>query len=147
MLGVQLHHLGQGVCPVALGLAGQAVDQIHAHVVKAGPSGIEYRPLGLLEIVPASDQLQQIVVRRLHPQGDPVHALLPQQLQRVETDAVRVALHCHLRVGADVAVELQGVENVHDPVRPVKAGSAAAEIDAVHLVLLDGRSGLLQMVQ
>ena len=147
MLRVHLHDLGQGVRPVVLGLAGQTVHQIQADVVKAGVSGILKCLLGLLEIVPAADQLQQAVVRGLHADGQAVDPLLPQQLQGGGADAVRVALHCDLRIQPHIAVELQLVQNIGDPVRPVEAGGAAAEVDAVHLVVSDGVGGLLDVLQ
>ena len=147
VLRVQLYDPRQGLGPVALGLAGQAVHEIHAHVVKARQARVVNGLLRLLEVVAAADELEEVIVRCLHADREAVDALLAQQPHGVEADAVGVTLHGDLRVEAHVAIELQLVKEVDDPVCPVVARGAAAEIDRVHLVLTDGMAGLVDMLQ
>ena len=97
------------------------------------------------EIVSGNDELQKIVVRSLNADGQAVDALLAQELQSVETDAVRVDLNSDLRVKPDVAVELEGVEYLYDAVRAVEAGRAAAEIYGIDLVVLYRLRRLVKM--
>ena len=98
MLGVQLDDLGERLRPVGLHLARQTVYKVETHVVEAGLAGVGDSGLRLLEIVPAADELQKIVVRSLNADGQAVDALLAQELQSVEADAVRVDLDSDLRV-------------------------------------------------
>ena len=77
--------------------------------------------------------------------GDAIDALLAQELEGVRAGGVGVALDRDLAVHAHVAVELEGVEDVGDPVGPVEAGRAAAEVEAVHLISLDRGRRFLQM--
>ena len=145
MLRVHLHDPGQGVRPVALGLAGQAIDQVQADVVKARLARRGKGQLRLLEAVPAADELQQVVVGGLHPHGQPGDALRAQQLQVLVGHAVGVALHSDLGVQPDIAVALEHIEDLHQVLGAVIAGGAAAEVDRVHLVVADPPGRLRQM--
>ena len=57
MLGVHFDDFGEGIGPVAFGLAGQAVHEVDADVVEAGPAGLPEGLLGLEEVVPPADEL------------------------------------------------------------------------------------------
>ena len=59
---------------------------------------------------------------------------------------IGVAFDRDLAVDAHVAVQLQGVEQLGQLVRPVEAGGAAAEVNAVHLIGLDRLGRFLEMV-
>ena len=142
---MQLDDLGERLRPVGFRLARQTVDEVETHVVKPGLAGVDDGGLRLLEIVPAADELQKIVVRSLNADGQAVDALLAQELQSVEADAVRVHLNSDLRVKPDVAVELEGVEYLDDAVCAVEAGRAAAEIYGIDLVVLYRLRRLVQM--
>ena len=145
MLGVKLDDLGERLRPIGLHLARQTVYKVETHVVEAGLAGVGDSGLRLLKIVPAADELQKIVVRSLNADGQAVDALLAQELQSVEADAVRVDLDSDLRVKPDVAVELEGVEYLYDAVRAVEAGRAAAEIYGIDLVVLYRLRRLVKM--
>ena len=147
MLGVHLHDLGEGVGPVALGLAGQTVHQIDADVVEARLARVAKGLLRLLEVVAPSDELQEIVVAGLHADGQAVDPLLPQELEGRGADGIGVAFDGDLGVETDIAVELEQVEDLDEPVRAVVARRAAAEIDRVHLIVFDGVGRFLQMGQ
>ena len=146
VLRVHLDDARERLGPVALGLAGQTVDQVERDVVKAGLARVLIGLLRLLEIVPPPDELEQIVVRGLHADRKAVHALLAQKLERVEAGRIGVAFDGDLAVDAHVSVELEGVEELGELVRAVKAGRAAAEIDAVHLIGLDRLGRFLEMI-
>ena len=145
MLRVHLHDLCQRLRPVALGLTGQAVNQIQADVVKASLARRGKGQLRLLEAVPPADELEQIVVGGLHAHGKPGDTLGAQQLQILVGHAVGVALHGDLSVQPDVAVALEHIEDLHQVLGPVIAGGAAAEVDRVHLVVADPPGRLRQM--
>lgn len=122
--------------PVALRLARQTVHKIDAYVVKSRLACVSKGFLCLQEVVPAAYELEQIIVRSLNAYGQAVHAFGTQELERGEADAVRIALDSDLGIETDIAVELERVEYLDDPVRPVVAGSTAAEVYRVDLIVL-----------
>ena len=97
--------------------------------------------------MPAAYELEQIIVRSLNAYGQAVHAFGTQELERGEADAVRIALDSDLGIETDIAVELERVEYLDDPVRPVVAGSTAAEVYRVDLLVLYRLRGLINMIE
>lgn len=80
MLRVQLKRTGERLGPVAACLARQTVDKVKAHVLEPGLScGID-RKLRLAEIMPPADDLQYVVIGRLHADREPVDPLRAQKL-------------------------------------------------------------------
>ncbi len=136
MLRMQLQRLGQGLRPVALGLARQSVNEIKAHVLKACRARCFNGDLRLKEVVPSADYLEDVVVCRLHTDREPVHALRAQELQLVKAHRVGVHLDGYLRVKAHVAHALELVEDLDNALCAVAARRAAADVDAVDLVAL-----------
>ena len=106
MLGVQLDAGLKRFRPVALGLARQTVDEVEAHIFKAGPACVFHRHLRLLEIVSAAYHFQNVVIGRLHADRQPVHALTAQELEVVKPHRVGIDLHCYLRIEPDIAYTL-----------------------------------------
>ena len=112
--------------------AGQAVDEIETDVVKPGGAGIFHGHLHLVEAVAAADHFQDIIVGRLHADAQAVEARLVQGAQVVQADAVRIDLDRHLRALEQAAGGLDGVEQLDEARRAVKARRAAAKVDRVN---------------
>ena len=145
VLRLQLQHLLHGVPPPRHILVGQAVDQIQADVFDLGLSGCGHRPLGLLEGMGAVQAVQLTVVGGLDAQGDTVYPRPPEGLKHLLIHTVRVALHGNLRVLGQIEALGHGFEHLPQPLLPVKAGGAAAEVYSVHLPAPGEGRGLLHM--
>ena len=149
--GQMLGAKGQGVfhrgLPAVHGLAGQAVDQVQGQVVEFSLPGQPGGLVGLLRGVDAVDGGQLLRLGGLHPKGQAVDARLPQGAQGAQVHAVRVALHGDLRVLLDLKQLVEGGQQLLQPLGSVKAGGAAAEVDAVHRDALGQGSRLPQMGQ
>ena len=127
MLGPELHDAHERVGPVALGLAGQAVDEVAAQVVEARLARGDHGVLHLLPVVAAAYELEDVVVRALHAEGDAVEALAPELGELAEDGAVGVGLKRHLAVLEHAAGALELIPELDEPVGPVVARRAAAE--------------------
>ena len=136
MLRAQGDRLGERVRPVAAGLAGQAVDEIEADVVKPGDAGIFHGHLHLVEAVAAADHFQDIIVGRL-----------VQGAQIVQADAVRIDLDRHRRALEQAAGGLDGVEQLDEARRAVKARRAAAKIHRVDVRRGDAPGALFDVLE
>ena len=147
VLRTQGKRLGERVCPVAAGLAGKTVDEVEADVVKPGGAGVFDGHLHLPVAVAAADHFQDIVVGRLHTDAQTVEARLAQGAQVVQADAVRVDLDGHLRALEQAAGGLDGVEQLDEPRRTVKARRAAAEIDRVDVRRRDAPGALFNVLE
>ena len=147
VLRAQSDRLGERVRPVAAGLAGQAVDEIEADVVKPGGAGIFHGHLHLVEAVAAADHFQDIIVGRLHADAQAVEARLVQGAQVVQADAVRIDLDRHLRALEQAAGGLDGVEQLDEARRAVKARRAAAEIHRVDVRRGDAPGALFDVLE
>ena len=123
----------QGVPPPRQVLAGQAVDEIQGEAFDPGPPGRGCGLLRLGEGVGPAQRAQHTVVRRLHPQGQPVH---PGPAQGAEgppvPGAVRVGLQGDLRVPGQAVVLFYGFEDLPQPLLPQIGRGAAAQVHAVH---------------
>ena len=78
VLRLERGHGVQRLHPLLLGLIGQAVHEIHRHIVKSGLAG---RGDGLHRLgvgVGAAQSLEKLVLVGLHPEGDPVEARMVQ---------------------------------------------------------------------
>ena len=146
VLRVQLHRAGQALRPVALGLARQSVHQVQGDVVKTGAARGKIGLPRLFGVVAAADHLEQVVLHRLHTDGEAVYPLLTKLAQFLEVHGVGIALHRHFGVDAHVSVQLQHVEKLQQALGPVIARRAAAEVDAVHLVVADRRRRFHQVI-
>ena len=103
VLRVQLKRTRERVGPVAARLARQAVYEVKAHVLEPGLARRVNGYLRLAEVVPPADDLQYVVVCRLHADRQAVHALRAQELELLELRRVGVYLDRYLRVEAHVA--------------------------------------------
>ena len=66
MLRVHCKRLEKSIRPVVARLSGQTVDEVDADVVKALAARHFHRLLRLTEVMAATNQLEDIVVCRLH---------------------------------------------------------------------------------
>ena len=134
---MQLHNTSQALCPVTLVLARQAIHQVQGDIVKPRSPGSAVSFLRLLPVVAAADHLQQIVLHRLYPDGKTVHTFLAHFPKILPVHGVGIAFYGDLGVDTDVPVQLQHVKELQQALSAVVARGAAAEVDAVHLVIAD----------
>ena len=147
MLGNEGQGVLHGGLPLLHGLAGQAVNQVQREIFKPGLLGGGHRLVRLPGAVGTVDRLQLRWAGRLHAQGQAVEARLPQALQGLQIHAVRVGLQGDLRPLLHGKQLLNGRQQLPQPLVPVKAGGAAAEVDGVHGNPLGQGRGLRQMGQ
>ena len=147
VLRVPADDFSQGIRPVRPGLPGQAVDQVHTDVPEAGLPGRMICLDGLTVCVPPADGPEDLIIGRLHTHGNTVHPGFFQQLQVVQPHAVRVHLHGDLRILQQPFPGLQGVQNLHQVLRPVIAGRAPADIHRVNIIFPHSGEALPDMGQ
>ena len=147
MLWLEGDGLLHRVLPAGHILTGQAVDQVQSEVFDLGLPDGGHRLPGLLPGVGPVEGLQLVVVGRLHPQRDPVHARPAQADHALFVHAVRVGFQGDLGVARHLKAFFYGGEELPQALFPVKTGGAAAEIDGVHQIALGLGSRLLQMGQ
>ena len=101
----------------------------------------------LAPVVPAPYHAEDLVIGALRADGQAVHAFPAQDLKLPPADAVRIAFHGDLRGLQQPVGAFQLPQDLGDALRSVVAGRSAAEINAVHEVVLHARQSLLQLDQ
>lgn len=109
-------------------LAGQAVHQIQADVVKSGAARVRH---GALHIRPAMDtaqRFQQRILHRLRAQREAIYARLAQGGQLGGIHRARVGLDGHFRPGRYVKAGLRLRQQAQKLLRAQAGGRAAAQV-------------------
>ena len=142
VLGPELYNPHERVGPVALGLAGQAVDEVDADVVEPGLTRGCHGELGLLPVVAAAYELEYVVVRALHAHGEAVETLFPELGELSERGAVGVDLHRDLAVLEHAAAALELIPELEQALGSIVAGRSAAKVHGVDIPALERRIAL-----
>ena len=130
MLGLPGEHTAHAPRPRVRILLGQAVHEIDADVVEAGlPHRLERPPRSARVVQPSQDG-QDRIVQRLHPQADPIHPRRSIRRQLVPADALRVALDRDFRRGRQRETAPDLVEDSRHVVRTQQRRRPAAEKDS-----------------
>ncbi len=123
----------EGGPPVVVGLAGGAVDQVEVDVVESGGAGLGDAGLGAAWGVRAVQDLQDVLPRALHAEGDPVEAALAEGGQVGGVDRLGVGLRRHLRVRRQAELVADRAQHPHQVTGGQQGGGAAADEDRADL--------------
>ena len=82
-------------------LPGNAEHHICGNIVETRFMRGSYQPLSLRRVVQPAELPQFVVLQRLHPDGNAVHARIPQQFQRFRGGGSGIAFRRYLRAGRD----------------------------------------------
>ncbi len=113
MARFECDRLIQSFGPVVGALIRKSVNEVKAYVFKSGLSSVKDGFFDLLEIMPPSDKLQKLVVRRLCAYGKPVEARAVQKPQILVIDTVGVYFDSNLGIKQHLIVQLQRVKKLN----------------------------------